>query len=496
MYTHFCQKPHAVLLATDVAARGLDFTGVEWVVQADCPEDVATYIHRTGRTARYTAKGRALLMLLPSEAPMVNLLQQARIPLRKLSTNASKVFAMRDKLQALLSSRAELKYTAQRAFVSYVRSVHLQANKEVFDASALPLAEYAASLGLLAAPRVRLTGGGKLAGAKGGTVDPKKGGTNWAAAAAEAEEEGEQRRRAFIDGDDDGSDDDGSDGDGGEEEAEDDDDDDELLAAPKKRKSVPRNKLMRQLERHTQGRGAAGVSTASGKKKGGDGPRPLLGGDADADADADDVLAVKQRHAAEPESDDGGGGDDDDAAAAAAAAAAAKKKKKKLKIRKGGTVEGGGKHTTFDDDGVALHDRLAGGFADVAAEKAESEGADGRDGRIASVRSLLQQTAADDRARERERVRSKHQLQKKRRREAEEAVDGGGGGGGGGSEMVLEAAEDDGTAALLADDSDGEYDGPRGPAPPRRAGGAEHGKKKRKSREAEAAALLDSLLGK
>ena len=89
MYTHFCQKPHAVLLATDVAARGLDFTGVEWVVQADCPEDVATYIHRTGRTARYTAKGRALLMLLPSEAPMVNLLQQARIPLRKLSTNAS-----------------------------------------------------------------------------------------------------------------------------------------------------------------------------------------------------------------------------------------------------------------------------------------------------------------------------------------------------------------------------------------------------------------------
>ena len=218
MYTHFCQKPHAVLLATDVAARGLDFTGVEWVVQADCPEDVATYIHRTGRTARYTAKGRALLMLLPSEAPMVNLLQQARIPLRKLSTNASKVFAMRDKLQALLSSRAELKYTAQRAFVSYVRSVHLQANKEVFDASALPLAEYAASLGLLAAPRVRLTGGGKLAGAKGGTVDPKKGGTNWAAAAAEAEEEGEQRRRAFIDGDDDGSDGDGSDG--GEEEEE------------------------------------------------------------------------------------------------------------------------------------------------------------------------------------------------------------------------------------------------------------------------------------
>jgi hypothetical protein len=36
----------AVLLATDIAARGLDFPDVDWVVQLDCPEDVAAYIHR------------------------------------------------------------------------------------------------------------------------------------------------------------------------------------------------------------------------------------------------------------------------------------------------------------------------------------------------------------------------------------------------------------------------------------------------------------------
>jgi ATP-dependent RNA helicase DDX10/DBP4 len=42
-----------VLFATDVAARGLDFPDVDWVVQADCPEDVASYIHRVGRTARF-----------------------------------------------------------------------------------------------------------------------------------------------------------------------------------------------------------------------------------------------------------------------------------------------------------------------------------------------------------------------------------------------------------------------------------------------------------
>ena len=41
------------LFATDIAARGLDFPTVDWVLQVDCPEDVASYIHRVGRTARF-----------------------------------------------------------------------------------------------------------------------------------------------------------------------------------------------------------------------------------------------------------------------------------------------------------------------------------------------------------------------------------------------------------------------------------------------------------
>lgn len=44
---------------------------------------------------------------------------------------------------------------AQRAVTSYVRSVFLQPNRTVFDVSALPLAEYTAAMGLLAAPKLR-----------------------------------------------------------------------------------------------------------------------------------------------------------------------------------------------------------------------------------------------------------------------------------------------------------------------------------------------------
>ena len=35
-----------MLLATDIAARGLDIPAVHWVVHLDCPEDVETYVHR------------------------------------------------------------------------------------------------------------------------------------------------------------------------------------------------------------------------------------------------------------------------------------------------------------------------------------------------------------------------------------------------------------------------------------------------------------------
>lgn len=56
IYYDFLDRPHVVLIATDVAARGLDFPAVDWVIQMDCPEDKQTYIHRAGRTARFNVR--------------------------------------------------------------------------------------------------------------------------------------------------------------------------------------------------------------------------------------------------------------------------------------------------------------------------------------------------------------------------------------------------------------------------------------------------------
>lgn len=49
-----------VLVATDVAARGLDVSGVTHVINYDCPEDSETYVHRIGRTGRAGASGVAV----------------------------------------------------------------------------------------------------------------------------------------------------------------------------------------------------------------------------------------------------------------------------------------------------------------------------------------------------------------------------------------------------------------------------------------------------
>ena len=52
-----------ILVATDVAARGIDVTGVSHVINHECPEDEKTYVHRIGRTGRAGAKGLAVTLV-------------------------------------------------------------------------------------------------------------------------------------------------------------------------------------------------------------------------------------------------------------------------------------------------------------------------------------------------------------------------------------------------------------------------------------------------
>lgn len=73
----------SILLATDVAARGLDLPDVDVVIQFDPPTDTKSFSHRCGRTARAGRSGRAWTLLVGREVGYVEFMAVRKIPLKE-----------------------------------------------------------------------------------------------------------------------------------------------------------------------------------------------------------------------------------------------------------------------------------------------------------------------------------------------------------------------------------------------------------------------------
>jgi ATP-dependent RNA helicase DDX10/DBP4 len=156
----FSAAKNSCLFATDVAARGLDFPAVDFVIQVDCPDDVDTYIHRVGRTARYNREGRGVLFLAPSEEEgMLKRFEAKRVPVEAINVRQKKRQSIREQLQNMCFQDPALKYLGQKAFMTYVKSVYLQKDKEVFQLKEYDLEAFATSLGLPGTPRIKFLKG-------------------------------------------------------------------------------------------------------------------------------------------------------------------------------------------------------------------------------------------------------------------------------------------------------------------------------------------------
>ena len=155
-FHQFCNSKDVILLTTDVAARGLDFPFVDWIIQYDAPDSLPKYVHRVGRTARAEREGNALVMLLPQEKEMIPMLAgHLSNPLQEFKVGEGKLNQqITDEIGKLVENNHYLKKGATDAYRSYLQSYASQSMKHIFDVYGLDVAKVARSFGLPKAPMV------------------------------------------------------------------------------------------------------------------------------------------------------------------------------------------------------------------------------------------------------------------------------------------------------------------------------------------------------
>ena len=117
-----------ILVATDVAARGLDIDNITHVVNFDIPQDPESYVHRIGRTGRAGNSGIAITFITPREFRQLKLIERivkTKIVRRELPTDANVLERQREqivsKMQAVLEQNNfdEYKSIAERLAEDY-----------------------------------------------------------------------------------------------------------------------------------------------------------------------------------------------------------------------------------------------------------------------------------------------------------------------------------------------------------------------------------------
>ena len=150
----------AILMCTDIAARGLDIQGIDWVIQFDPPQDPKSFIHRCGRAGRLGNPGFALFYLQESEAPYLEFLKLRKIPLHPLPTLTLPVptydmeGSIERQVRAINAGNRELYEKSIPAFVSYIRFYHEHHLKFIFQLKNLDILGNLQLYGLLEIPKM------------------------------------------------------------------------------------------------------------------------------------------------------------------------------------------------------------------------------------------------------------------------------------------------------------------------------------------------------
>lgn len=103
-------KKYKILVATDIAARGLDIAHIEHVVNYDLPQKSEDYIHRIGRTARAGARGEAICFITPNDKKNWNSIDKLINPSHQNRNRSDDIFKNKKTKNRNLSKKRFLKF--------------------------------------------------------------------------------------------------------------------------------------------------------------------------------------------------------------------------------------------------------------------------------------------------------------------------------------------------------------------------------------------------
>ncbi|KFB41995.1 hypothetical protein ZHAS_00009571 [Anopheles sinensis] len=176
VFLKFRAAKAAVLLCTDMVARGIDIPCVDLVVQYHAPQILADYVHRVGRTARAGQTGKAILFIEPAEIDFIKYLadKQIRIQEQKIDgifvhlgqkfkcgqktvakNKEQAAILLQRRFEQLIAKEKELFASASKAFVSWIRyySNFPKELRRMFAVKGIHMGHYAQCLGLRDAPK-------------------------------------------------------------------------------------------------------------------------------------------------------------------------------------------------------------------------------------------------------------------------------------------------------------------------------------------------------
>jgi len=162
-----------VLIATDVAARGLDIPDVSHVFNFDVPESAEAYVHRIGRTGRAGKSGQAITLVTPKETRWLRQIERiikARIEARRLPTLAD----VNERRRELMKNQIEEVLKAEESYSPYIDVIDdLSEEHDAISVAAAILKLFADETGRAATPEQKED---DLATYVAATAGPSRGG--------------------------------------------------------------------------------------------------------------------------------------------------------------------------------------------------------------------------------------------------------------------------------------------------------------------------------